>query len=101
MTDLDNKTKNQKIVIIDYGAGNLFSVKNAIKYLGSESVISSVEEEIANADKLILPGVGAFPDAMKMLHERGLVEVIKNTVKHKPLLGICLGMQILFEKGYI
>ena len=96
----NNIEKNKKIVIIDYGAGNLFSVKNAIKYLGETSIISSDVDEISTADKLILPGVGAFPDAMKMLREKGLVDVIKNAIKDRPLLGICLGMQILFEKGY-
>lgn len=88
------------IIIIDYGAGNLFSVKNALDYLGVDNKISSDRAEIQNADKLILPGVGAFPDAMEMLEEKNLVEVIKNEAKQKPLLGICLGMQILFENGF-
>lgn len=88
------------IAIIDYGAGNLFSVKNALDYLGIESVITKNPDELKSADKLLLPGVGAFPDAMRMLNESGLVDVIKEQVKVKPLLGICLGMQMLFEKGY-
>ncbi len=88
------------IAIIDYGAGNLFSVKNAFDFLGVESVITKNPEELKAADKLLLPGVGAFPDAMRMLNESGLVETIKEQVKVKPLLGICLGMQMLFEKGY-
>lgn len=100
------------IAIIDYGAGNLFSVKNALDYIGAESIITSNAEDIKVADKLILPGVGALPDAMEKLTSTGLVEVIKQEVSSKfidskgkiyegkPLLGICLGMQMLFEKGY-
>lgn len=87
------------IAIIDYGAGNLFSVKNALDFIGEESIITSNSKEILSADRLILPGVGAFPDAMAMLYETGLVEVIKNQVKIKPLLGICLGMQMLFDES--
>ncbi len=86
--------------IIDYGAGNLFSVKNALDYLGIENIITKNADEIRKADRLILPGVGAFPDAMRMLNNSGLTEIIKEEAKRKPLLGICLGMQMLFEKGY-
>ncbi|MGN1340476.1 MAG: imidazole glycerol phosphate synthase subunit HisH [Oscillospiraceae bacterium] len=86
--------------IIDYGAGNLFSVKNALDFLGIENKITNDPDDLRSADRLILPGVGAFPDAMRMLNESGLVEVIKQEVQKKPLLGICLGMQMLFEKGY-
>lgn len=100
MNEQIKKSDNQKILIIDYGAGNLFSVKNAIKFLGKDSIISSDKKELLEADKLILPGVGSFPDAMKMLREKGLVDIIQNISGDKPLLGICLGMQILFEKGY-
>ena len=71
------------ITIIDYGAGNLFSVQNALNYLGVENRISSRAEDIISADKLILPGVGAFPDAMKMLDEAGLTDVIKEQAKQK------------------
>lgn len=88
------------IAIIDYGAGNIFSVKNALDYLGLESELVSDKESIKAADALILPGVGAFPAAMKMLNETGLVETIKEEAAKKPFLGICLGMQMLFEKGY-
>lgn len=88
------------IAIIDYGAGNLFSVKNALDFLGFENKVTSKAEDLQSADRLILPGVGAFPDAMRMLGETGLVDVIKQEAKKKPLLGICLGMQMLFEKGY-
>lgn len=86
--------------IIDYGAGNLFSVKNALEYLGIENIITKNADDLKNADRLILPGVGAFPDAMRMLNNSGLTEIIKEEAKKKPLLGICLGMQMLFEKGY-
>lgn len=88
------------IAIIDYGAGNLFSVKNALDFLGLENKITNSAADLRAADRLILPGVGAFPDAMRMLGETGLIGVIKEEVRKKPLLGICLGMQMLFEKGY-
>ena len=88
------------IAIIDYGAGNLFSVKNALDFLAEKSVITAECEEIRCADAMILPGVGAFPDAMRMLNEQGLAEVIKEEAQKKPLLGICLGMQMLFENLY-
>ncbi|AWK52668.1 imidazole glycerol phosphate synthase subunit HisH [Clostridium beijerinckii] len=89
------------IVIIDYGMGNLSSVKNALNFLGLESKISSHEEEIRNANALILPGVGAFPDAMDTIERLSLDKIIKEEVaKNKPLLGICLGMQLLFKNGF-
>ncbi len=88
------------IAIIDYGAGNLFSVKNALDYLGETNQITSDTNEIRCADALILPGVGAFPDALKKLRESGMVDVLKEEIQKKPLLGICLGMQALFEEGY-
>lgn len=88
------------IAIIDYGAGNIFSVKNALDYLGLESRLVSDKTSVESADAVILPGVGAFPAAMKMLESTGLVETIKEQAAKKPLLGICLGMQMLFEKGY-
>lgn len=89
------------IVIIDYGMGNLKSVRNALNYLGIENKISSNPDEIKKSDALILPGVGAFPDAMETIEKLGLDKVIKEeTQKGKYLLGICLGMQMLFEKGY-
>lgn len=84
--------------IIDYGAGNLFSVKNALDYIGETSIFTSNKEEIKNADRLILPGVGAFPKAMEMLYNTDLIDTIIEQVKNgKPLLGICLGMQMLFN----
>lgn len=89
------------IAIIDYGMGNLKSVYNALKKIGAECEITSDKEEIRKADKLILPGVGAFKDCMDNLRRENLVEVIREeAAKGKPLLGICLGMQVLFEKGY-
>ncbi len=88
------------IAIIDYGAGNLFSVKNALDYLGFENKITASADDLRAADRLILPGVGAFPDAVRMLGESGLIGVIKDEVQKKPLLGICLGMQMLFEKSF-
>ena len=89
------------IAIIDYGVGNLGSVLNAFKYLGYESKITSSKEEILKADKVVLPGVGAFNDAMEAFKKRGFVEVIKEVVnKNTPILGICVGMQMLFEKSY-
>ena len=89
------------IAIIDYGAGNLFSVKNALDYLHIETMITANPADLDAADGLILPGVGAFRDAMTMLNNSGFTEAIKQqTAAGKPLLGICLGMQMLFEKGY-
>lgn len=88
------------IAIVDYGAGNIFSVKNALDYLGMESALVSDIESIKSADAVILPGVGAFPAAMNMLEKSGLVDTIKEESARKPFLGICLGMQLIFEKGY-
>lgn len=88
------------IAVIDYGAGNLFSVQNALNYLEIPNIVTKNADDLRKADKMLLPGVGAFPDAMKMLGETGLIDVIKEEAEKKPLLGICLGMQMLFEKGY-
>lgn len=87
------------ITIIDYGAGNLFSVQNALNFLGLENQVSSDPDDLNRADGLILPGVGAFPLAMEKLRETGLVSCIQENAKIKPLLGICLGMQMLFEES--
>ncbi len=89
-----------KIGIIDYGMGNLHSVENALKYVGASCFISDDKSELARADSLILPGVGAFPDAIERLNSLGFPEFIKAETEKKPLLGICLGMQLLFEKSY-
>ena len=89
-----------KIGVIDYGMGNLFSVEQAIKRLGCEVLISSDQKSLLTCDALILPGVGAFEDAMKKLNDTGLVTFIDKIVAvNKPLLGICLGMQLLFEES--
>ncbi|HPY84528.1 MAG TPA: imidazole glycerol phosphate synthase subunit HisH [Ruminococcus flavefaciens] len=88
------------IAIIDYGAGNIFSVKNALDHLGLESSLVSDVESVKSADAVILPGVGAFPAAMKKLEATGLIDTIKEEAARKPFLGICLGMQLIFEKGY-
>ena len=88
------------IAIVDYGAGNIFSVKNALDFLGLESQLTDDAAAIQAADAIILPGVGAFPSAMQMLKERNLVSVLQTESKKKPFLGICLGMQLIFEKGY-
>lgn len=89
------------VVIIDCGVGNLFSLSSSFKAIGVNTVISGDEGVIASADKLILPGVGAFGDASKKLAESGLDKVIKQRVKKGvPILGVCLGMQLLFEKSF-
>ena len=88
------------IAIIDYGVGNLFSLASSLKSLGLETEVTRDAAAIRAADHIILPGVGAFADAMAKLEATGLVPVIKQEVEHKPLLGICLGMQLLFEKSY-
>ena len=89
------------IAIIDYGVGNLFSLKSSFAFIGEEAVVTSDPEVIEKADRIILPGVGAFGDAAKKLYDSGLDKVVKMEVeKGKPLLGICLGMQLLFEKSY-
>lgn len=88
------------IAIIDYGAGNIFSVKNALDYLGLENALVSDEKSIRDANAVILPGVGAFPAAMEKLSGTGLIGVIKEEAAKKPFLGICLGMQLIFDKGY-
>ena len=85
------------IAVIDYGAGNLFSVVNALNYIGLDNITTRDKAEIQRADAMILPGVGAFPKAMEMLWRAGLIECIKQEALKKPLLGICLGMQMLFD----
>ena len=88
------------ITIIDYGMGNLRNVQKAFEHIGVGARISSQADDLSRADGLILPGVGAFGDAMDNLHTAGLVEPIRQNVQSgKPLLGICLGLQLLFEKS--
>ena len=89
---------SNKITIIDYGMGNLYSVCNAIAAVGGEPVVTSDKDVIAAAEKIILPGVGAFGDCMANLQKSGLIPVIMDALHSgKPFLGICLGMQVLFE----
>lgn len=89
------------IAIIDYGVGNLFSLKSSFAYIGEEAVVTSDRETIRKADRIILPGVGAFEDAAAKLRDSGMAEVVKEEVAAgKPLMGICLGMQLLLEKSY-
>ncbi len=89
------------IAIIDYGMGNLRSVQKAFEYLGNKAVITQQPSEIQKADKVVLPGVGAFRDAMQTIKQKGIDKVLYDVVEQKkPLLGICLGMQMFFEKSY-
>ena len=89
------------IAIIDYGVGNLFSLKSSFDRVGAKVIVTDKENEIRNADKIILPGVGAFEDAARKLQETGLGDIlIDEAKKGKPVLGICLGMQLLFDKSY-
>ena len=89
------------IAIIDYGVGNLFSLKCSFESIGADICVTSDPEVIAKADRIILPGVGAFEDAAKKLRDSGLDKVIKKECAYgKPLLGICLGMQLLFERSF-
>ncbi len=87
-----------RVTVVDYGMGNLYSVSNALAAVGAEPVITGDKDVIAKAEKIILPGVGAFGDCMNNLEKSGLVPVIMEALhKNKPFLGICLGMQLLFE----
>ena len=88
------------IAIVDYGVGNLFSLRSSLAKLGLEAVVTADPEVLRKADRLILPGVGAFADAMAKLEATGLVPVLQEEAAKKPLLGICLGMQLLFERSY-
>lgn len=89
------------IAIIDYGVGNLFSVQSSFARVGAETVITSDKNVIRNADKIMLPGVGAFEAAAKKLKENGMADLLKEeAAKGKPIMGICLGMQMLFERSF-
>ena len=89
------------IAIVDYGVGNLFSLKSSLAAIGAEAVVTGEAEVLRRADKIILPGVGAFGDAADKLRATGLdAVVIDEAQSGKPLMGICLGMQLLFDKGY-
>jgi glutamine amidotransferase len=90
-----------EIAIVDYGMGNLRSVQKGFEKVGHSAVITSSPAELAAAKKVVLPGVGAFEDAMRELRERGLADVVCQSIDAgKPFLGICLGLQLLFEKSY-
>ena len=89
------------VAIVDYGVGNLFSLKSSFAAIGAEVTVTADPAVLKNADKLLLPGVGAFEDAAKKLRQSGLDRVVKaQAIAGKPLLGICLGMQLLFDKSY-
>lgn len=89
------------IAIVDYGVGNLFSLASSLRCIGADVTVSGKPSVIRSADKIILPGVGAFEDAARKLFSSGLADVVKSEVRRgKSLLGICLGMQMLFDKSY-
>ena len=89
------------IAIVDYGVGNLFSLNSSLEMIGAENIVTADEAVLRRADKILLPGVGAFEDAAKKLRDSGLADILKELAQEgKPLLGICLGMQMLFEKSY-
>ncbi len=88
------------IAIVDYGVGNLFSLASSVKSLGAEVRVTNKAEDLRQATHILLPGVGAFADAAAKLTATGLVPVLREETRHTPLLGICLGMQLLFEKSY-
>ena len=88
------------IASVDYGVGNLFSLSSSVRSLGAEVRVTGDAADLRAASHILLPGVGAFADAMAKLEATGLVPVLKEETQHKPLLGICLGMQLLFEKSY-
>lgn len=88
------------IAIVDYGVGNLFSLASSVKSLGAEVRVTNQAQDLRQATHILLPGVGAFADAAAKLQATGLVPVLREETRHTPLLGICLGMQLLFEKSY-
>ena len=89
------------IAMVDYGVGNLFSLNRSLQMIGAESIVTADEAVLRSADKILLPGVGAFEDAARKLRDSGLADLLKELAfSGKPLLGICLGMQMLFEKSY-
>ena len=88
------------IAIVDYGVGNLFSLSSSLKALGLETEVTRDAEKLRAADRIILPGVGAFGDAKAKLDDTGLVPVLLEEARRKPFLGICLGMQLLFDRGF-
>ena len=88
------------VAIVDYGVGNLFSLKSSLRAIGQDAAVTADPEEILGADRIILPGVGAFGDAAEKLKNTGLGDVVRQAAESgKPLMGICLGMQLLFEES--
>lgn len=94
--------KNLSTVVVDYGAGNLRSVEKVLRYINADFTVTSDPKQVELSDVVILPGVGAFPEAMRRLNGIGMTDALKKhvSISKKPLLGICLGMQMLFEKSY-
>lgn len=88
------------IAVVDYGVGNLFSLMSSLRSLELDCIVTNKREDLLGAEKIILPGVGAFGDALAKLKESGLFDTVKELAQIKPLLGICLGMQLLFEKSF-
>ena len=89
------------LTIVDYGVGNLFSLRSSLESLGIEVCVSGDPEELKKADRIILPGVGAFEDAARKLRESGMADIVKEeAARGKPIMGICLGMQMLFERSF-
>ena len=90
-----------KLVVVDYGCGNLFSMLCSLRYIGADASVSADPQEVLSADRIILPGVGAFGDAADLLERSGMKEAVLAAARAgKPLLGICVGMQLLFERSY-
>lgn len=88
------------IAVVDYDVGNLMSVNNGMRYLGFSTQVTSDPADLERADAIILPGVGAFPDAAEKLRQRGLMDALRVQSAQKPILGICLGMQLLFDRSF-
>lgn len=89
------------VAVVDYGVGNLFSLCSSLKFIGQDNIVTSDPQKIRGADKIILPGVGAFGDAVEKLKSSGLFSLLQQQAKEgKDIMGICLGMQMLFEKSY-
>lgn len=89
----------KKVTLIDYGAGNLLNVQRAFEHCGVRVDIATTPEQVERADRLVFPGVGAFPEAMAQLQKQNLVESIQQSAEQKPFLGICLGMQMMLDAG--
>jgi len=97
---LSTETEKNKVAVVDYGLGNLFSLERALKRIGTVPQVTSDPQAITDASAVIIPGVGAFGDGMRRLHELGLVEAILDSARQgKPIFGICLGMQLLFDES--